>query len=101
LDISLQDAKLVGVGDMMMGKARAFDFKFAANKLTFLVEGDVFLLPIFFWRFTLDLTKGLDSMPVLGVEVSSSKDGGFIPAGPADFEPQPRALVRSGVAAPK
>ena len=97
LDISRQGATLVGSGVLTMGKARAFDFKFAANKLTFLVEGDVFLLPIFYWRFTLDLTTGLDSMPVLSVEVSSSRDGGFSPAGPADFDPPPRALVRQGV----
>ena len=99
LDISRQnDSTLVGTGTLTMGKVRAFDFKFAQRKLTVLLEGDVFLIPIFYWRLTLDLSKGLDSMPVLSVEASSSKEGGWSPAGPADFDPPPRALVRSGAA---
>jgi uncharacterized caspase-like protein len=97
LDISRQGSALVGSGTLTMGKARAFDFKFAANRLTFLVEGDVFLIPIFYWRFTLDLSKGLDSMAILSVETSASKTGGFSPAGSADFDPPPRAFVRQGV----
>ena len=102
LDISRQDSTLVGSGTMTMGsKVRAFDFKFAENKLTFLMEGDVFLVPMFYWRLTLDLSRGFDSMPVLSVEASSSSAGGWSPAGPADFEPPPRALVRTGAAAPK
>ncbi|OGR35657.1 MAG: hypothetical protein A2051_09690 [Desulfovibrionales bacterium GWA2_65_9] len=95
LDISRQDSTLVGTGTLTMGKVRAFDFKFAESKLTFLMEGDVFLMPMFYWRLTLDLSRGLDSMPVLSVEASTSAAGGWTPAGPAEFEPPPRALVRS------
>ena len=65
------------------------------------MEGDVFLMPMFYWRMTLDLSRGLDIMPVLSVEASSSKDGGWTPAGSADFEPPPRALVRRGAVVSK
>jgi hypothetical protein len=98
LDIYRQGSTLVGSGTLSAGKVRAFDFKFTDSKLTFWleVERSKWLTnSSFYWRMVLDISKGLNSMQVLSVEVDLSKNGDWKPTGDW-FGSGPRSFVRAG-----